>query len=82
METMNYTFVILLGLMVSTAITLIIRIIKSERKRKQFSTTMKIGDSVYSPILNDKVEGEVLEVNTDTVVIKVTVPKSRVYPKK
>ena len=79
---MNYTFLILLGLMVSTAITLIIRIIKSERKRKQFSTTMKIGDSVYSPILNDKVEGEVLEVNTDTVVIKVTVFKNRVYPKK
>lgn len=82
MDTTNYTFVILLGLMVSTALTIIIRIIKSERKRKAFSTTMKIGDSVYSPILNDKVEGDVLEVNDDTVVIKVTVPKSRVYPRK
>lgn len=60
----------------------ITRIIKNERSRKAFTPTMKLGDKVYAPILNDKVDGEVLEVNDDTVVIKVTVPKNRVYPQK
>lgn len=78
----NWTWLILLSVMTFMLISIIINIIKNERKRKEFTPTMKPGDKVYAPILNDKVDGEVLEVNTDTVVMKVVVPKSRVYPQK
>jgi preprotein translocase subunit YajC len=78
----DWTWLIILAVMTFMLIGIITKIIKSERVRKDFTPNMKVGDKVYSPILNDKVEGEVLEVNTDTVVIKVIVPKNRVYPQK
>lgn len=58
------------------------KIIKTERQRISFALSIKPGDKVYSPVLDDKVKGEVLEVNNDEVVIKVTIPKNRVYSQK
>lgn len=80
MQITNWTWLILLVFMTFMLIRIITKVIKNERKRKSFSDRIKPGDKVYSPILNDKVEGEVIEVNNDTVTIKVTVPKNRVYP--
>ena len=78
----NYNWLILLAFMTFMVIRIIVGVIKSERNRKSFAPTMKPGDKVFAPILNDRVDGEVLEVNDDEIVIKITVPKSRVYPQK
>lgn len=56
-------------------------IIKNERNRKKYIPTIKVGDSVYTPSLSDKINGEVLEIHEDSIVMKVTVSKNRVYPK-
>lgn len=80
MQITNWTWLILLVFMTFMLIRIITKVIKNERKRKSFSDRIKPGDKVYSPILNDKVEGEVIEVNNDSVTIKVTIPKNRVYP--
>ena len=78
----DFIWLILLTFMTFMVIRIIVGVIKSERNRKAFAPTMKPGDKVCAPILNDRVDGEVLEVNDDEVVIKITVPKSRVYPQK
>lgn len=78
----NSVWLILLTFMTFILIRIIVGVIKSERNRKAFTPTMRPGDKVCAPILNDRVDGEVLEVNDDEVVIKITVPKSRVYPQK
>ena len=55
--------------------------IKNERNRKSFSNIMKIGDSVYVPVGDSLINGEILEINGDEVKVIVKVTKSRVYPK-
>lgn len=75
----NWTWLILLYFIAFMIIRIIKKVIKNERNRKTFSYKIKPGDKVYSPILNDKVEGEVIEVNNDSVIIKITLPKNRIY---
>ncbi len=55
--------------------------ITTERKRKKFTPVMVKGDAVYFPVASGSVNGEILEVDGDTVKIIVTITKSRVYPK-
>jgi co-chaperonin GroES (HSP10) len=82
METIaNYGWLLLLTVMTLMATKVIVNTIRTERKRKSFSTNMKPGDQVVVPVLTDQYSGEVLEVNGDEVKIIVTAPKSRVYPK-
>ena len=73
-------WVLLLITMVAFIIKVVYNTIKSERKRKLFTTEMKTGDKVYFPVASGSVRGEILDVNGDNVKIVVTVPKSRVYP--
>ena len=81
METIaNYGWLILLILMSFLTFRIIVNTVRTERKRKSFSTNMKPGDQVIVPVM-DRYEGEVLEVNGDEVKIIVTAPKNRVYPK-
>ena len=75
----NFGWLILLTFMLVMSITVIVRTIKTERKRKAFTPTMKPGDKVVVPVM-DRYIGEVLEVGDDEVKIIVTAPKSRVYP--
>lgn len=79
---LQLTWVILITLMVIMVIRIIYKLIKSERLRKEFITTMKPGDKVYVPVVDNKFYGEIIEVNDDEVVIKVKSPKIIVYPNK
>lgn len=80
METITIIgWVALLSLMVIGTIRFIIKAIKTERKRKSFTNTIKPGDKVMVPVM-DRYYGEVLEVNGDEVKIVVKAPKNRVYP--
>ena len=72
-------WLLLLAFMLVGTIRIIVKIIKTERKRKAFTPTMKPGDKVVVPVM-DRYIGEVLEVGDDEVKIVVTAPKSRVYP--
>lgn len=81
METFTLVgWVLLLITMVAFTTHAIYKIIKTERKRKLFTTEMKAGDKAYFPVASGSVRGEILDVNGDNVKIVVTVPKSRVYP--
>jgi len=81
METIaTYGWLLLLMIMVFMITKIIVNTIRTERKRKSFSTNMKPGDQVIVPVM-DRYFGEVLEVNGDEVKIIVTAPKNRVYPK-
>jgi preprotein translocase subunit YajC len=79
---LQLTWVILITLMVIMVIRIIYKLIKSERLRKEFITTMKPGDKVYVPVVDNKFYGEIIEVNDDEVIIKVKSPKRIVYPNK
>ena len=78
-----YTNLILLLLVVflgSFIIFLIYRTLQTEKKRKQYTPTMKQGDKVYTPVMSGNVKGEILDVTEDKVTMVIEVPKSRVYP--
>ena len=78
-----YTNLILLLLVVflgSFIIFLIYRTLQTEKKRKQYTPTMKQGDKVYFPVSSGSVNGEILEVTEDKVKMIIEVSKSRVYP--
>ena len=60
----------------------LVKIILTERKRILFITTVKVGDKIQTPVVNNSVDGEVIEIHDNSIVMKVIVPKSRVYPKK
>ncbi len=72
---------IVITFIVVMAIYIFKNVIKNESNRKQFKQQMKIGDKVYTPTITNSIDGEILEVLEDSVVLKVTVFKSRVYPK-
>lgn len=56
------------------------RTLQNEKKRKQYTPTMKQGDKVYTPVMSGSVNGEILEVTEDKVKMVIEVHKSRVYP--
>ena len=60
----------------------LVKIIVTERKRILFITTVKVGDKIQTPVVNNSVDGEVIEIHDNSIVMKVIVPKNRVYPKK
>ena len=76
----NLILLLLLGFLLSFVIFAIYRTLQTEKKRKQYTPTMKQGDNVYFPVASGSVNGEILEVNGDEVKIIVTRHKSRVYP--
>lgn len=78
-----YTNLILLLLLLflgSFVIFVIYRTLQTEKKRKQYTPTMKQGDKVYTPVMSGNVRGEILDVTEDKVKMVIEVPKSRVYP--
>ena len=76
----NLMLLLLLVFLGSFVIFAIYKTIQNEKKRKQYTPTMKQGDNVYFPVVSGSVSGEILEVNGDEVKIIVTWNKSRVYP--
>lgn len=81
METITLIgFILLISFMAYMSIRIGINTIRNERKRKEYSKSIKPGDQVTVPVM-DRYSGEVLEVNGDEVRIIVTAPKNRVYPK-
>lgn len=71
---------LLIAFLVSFFIFLIYKTLQNEKKRKQFTPTMKQGDKVYFPVASGSVNGEILEVTEDKVKMVIEVHKSRVYP--
>lgn len=53
--------------------------IVNEKRQSKYLSEMKVNDSVYFPCASGSVNGEILEINDDTVKIVVTVSKKRVY---
>jgi preprotein translocase subunit YajC len=77
----NLILLLLLGFLLSFVIFAIYRTLQTEKKRKQYTPTMKQGDNVYFPVASGSVSGEILEVTEDKVKMVIEVSKSRVYPK-
>ena len=71
---------LLIAFLVSFFIFLIYKTLQNEKKRKQFTPTMKQGDKVYFPVASGSVNGEILEVTEDKVKMVIEVHKSRVSP--
>ena len=78
-ETINILWSILVLGMIVLATLIIVKTIRSERKRKAYLTVMKVGDKVYVPAV-DYVIGEVLEINDDGIKVVIKADKTRVYP--
>jgi preprotein translocase subunit YajC len=79
-----YTNLILLFLVLflgSFIVYAVYRTLQTEKKRKQYTPTMKQGDNVYFPVMSGSINGEILEITEDKVKIVIEVSKSRVYPK-
>lgn len=79
-ETLGW--ILLVAFMAFMFFYVLVKMIITERKRKSFITTVKVGDKIQTPVVNNSVDGEVIEIHDDSIVMKVIVPKSRVYPKK
>lgn len=71
---------LLIAFLVSFFIFLIYRTLQTEKKRKQYTPTMKQGDKVHTPVMSGSLNGEILEVTEDKVKMIIEVHKSRVYP--
>ena len=78
---MNFTFLVLIAFAIFMLVRILTKTIRNERNRRAFASTMKPGDLVKVPVLDDHYVGEVFEVNGDEVKIIVTASKNRVYPK-
>jgi hypothetical protein len=78
---MNFTFLVLIAFAIFMLVKILTKTIRNERNRRAFASTMKPGDLVKVPVLDDHYVGEVFEVNGDEVKIIVTASKNRVYPK-
>jgi len=76
----NLMLLLLLVFLGSFIFFAIYKTIQNEKKRKQFTPTMKQGDKVYFPVASGSVNGEILEVTEDKVKMIIEVHKSRVYP--
>lgn len=60
-------------------IYIVVNIVRNERNRKKYTPNMKIGDSVYYPTASGGVNGEVYDIDGDTVKVILTVSKSSLY---
>ena len=79
-ETINWLLWSLLVVgMILVSTLIIVKTIRSERKRKAYLSVMKIGDKVYVPAI-DYVTGEILEINGDEIKVVIKSDKTRVYP--
>lgn len=76
----NLTILGLLLVLITLFTFVIYRTLQTEKKRKQYTPTMKQGDKVYTPVMSGNVIGEILDVTEDKVTMVIEVPKSRVYP--
>ena len=56
------------------------KVFKNERRRREFSKVMKVGDSVDVPIISGRVSGQIHSIDGDLITITITANKSRVYP--
>ena len=77
----NFTLLVLIAFAIFMVVRILTKTIRNERNRRAFASTMKPGDLVKVPVLDDHYVGEVFEVNGDEVKIIVTASKNRVYPK-
>lgn len=73
-------WVLLLAFMTAFIIKVVYNTIKTERKKKLFTPSMKSGDKVYFYSNNIPICAEILEMNGDDVKVVITVNKSRLYP--
>ena len=76
----NLTILGLLLVLISFFCYVIYKTLQNEKKRKQYTPTMKQGDKVYTPVMSGSLNGEILEVTEDKVKMIIEVHKSRVYP--
>lgn len=76
----NLILLLLLTFLASFVIFAVYRTLQTEKKRKQYTPTMKQGDKVYTPVMSGSVNCEILEVTEDKVKMVIEVSKSRVYP--
>ena len=72
-------WVILLAFILIFTTRFVIKLIKTERKRKTFISTLKKGDKVIVPC-SSGYYGEVIEINDDEVKIVVKAPRNVIYP--
>lgn len=72
-------FTLLVLMCVYFIIYIIVNVVRNERKRKNYTPNMKIGDSVYFPVASGGVNGEVYDIDGDTVKVILTVSKSSLY---
>ena len=77
----NLILLLLLAFLVSFIAYAAYRTLQTEKKRKEYTPTMKQGDLVYTPVMSGSINGEILEVTEDKVKMVIEVSKSRVYPK-
>ena len=77
----NLILLLLLAFLGSFIVYAVYRTLQTEKKRKQYTPTMKQGDNVYFPVMSGSINGEILEITEDKVKIVIEVSKSRVYPK-
>jgi preprotein translocase subunit YajC len=76
----NLILLLLLAFLASFVIFAVYRTLQTEKKRKQYTPTMKQGDKVYTPVMSGSINGEILEITEDKVKMVIEVSKSRVYP--
>ena len=76
----NLILLLLLAFLVSFIVYAAYRTLQTEKKRKEYTPTMKQGDTVYFPVASGGINGEILEITEDKVKMVIEVHKSRVYP--
>lgn len=76
-----YTISLLLsGLALIMVSYIIFKVIKNEKRRKEYSTNMKVGDHVYIPIVGNGVSGDISKVDGDDIYVTIKMKKERIYP--
>jgi preprotein translocase subunit YajC len=76
---MDVVLFVLCSILLSFISYALYRTYKTEKGRKEYEPKMKTGDDVYAPVISGNINGKILEIRENTVIMSIEVQKSRIY---
>ncbi len=74
------SWLVLLGAALIMLSYIIYRVVKNEKRRKEYSTNMKVGDRVYVSIIGNGIIGDISKIDGEDVYVTIKKNKKDIYP--